>query len=175
MLLEAISSAIKKTLLPTLFTTTQIRCRLTHRCLNELPPFGKWIKCKLGEPSFLRKRGTIARRIVLTCYLYAFTNKFAIRLLMAGFKLNAILMFLPIWFYHTVAIASTWQPVQNLSTTLPALGCPALQRVIGWERSCNCFVTSWSQRRRPKNGGRADRRGSTCHAYGRKFAIKIAC
>ena len=73
---------------------------------------------------------------------------------------------------HMAAIASTWQPVQNLSTALPARGCHALQRVIGWELSCTCIVTSWSQRRRPKHGGLADRWGSTCYVYGRKFAIK---
>ena len=108
-------------------------------------------------------------------YLYAFTNKLVIRLWMDGLNLNVILMFLPIWFCHTAAIASTWQPVQNLSTGLPARGCHALQRVIGWELLCTCIVTSWSQRRRPKHGGLADRWRSTCHAYGRKFAIKIQC
>ena len=34
------------------------------------------------------------------------------------------------------------------------------------------IVTSWSQRLRPKHDGLADRWGLTCHAYGRKFAIK---
>ena len=79
-------------------------------------------------------------------------------------------------FCHTAAIASTWQPV---STALPARGCHALQRVIGWdpgwELLCTCIVTSWSQRWRPKHGGLADRWGLTCHAYGRNFAIKIQC
>ena len=97
------------------------------------------------------------------------------RLWMDGLNLNVILMFLPIWFCHTAAIASTWQPVQNLSTALPARGCHALQNLIGWELSCTCIVTSWSQRPRSKHGGLADRWGSTCHAYGRKFAIKIQC
>ena len=64
---------------------------------------------------------------------------------------------------------------QNLSTALPARGCHALQRVIGWELSCTYIVMSWSQRRGPKHDGLADRWGSTCHAYGRKFAIKIQC
>ena len=63
----------------------------------------------------------------------------------------------------------------NLSTALPARGYQALQRVIGWELSCTYIVTSWSQRRRPKHGGLADRWGSTYHVYGRKFAIKIKC
>ena len=69
-----------------------------------------------------------------------------------------------------------WQPVQNLSTALPARGCHALQHVIGWELSCTCIVTSWSQRRRPKHGGLADRWGRLAMiAYGRKFATKIQC
>ena len=38
-------------------------------------------------------------------------NKLAIRLWMDGFDLNVILMFLPVWFCHTAAIVSTWQPV----------------------------------------------------------------
>ena len=44
-------------------------------------------------------------------------------------------------FCHTAAIASTWQPV---STALPARGCHALQRVIGWdpgwELLCTCCL-----------------------------------
>ena len=64
---------------------------------------------------------------------------------------------------RTAAIASTWQPVQNLSTALPARGCHALQHLIGWEPSA--IKTWWSCRSL----------GSTCHAYGRKFAVKIQC
>ena len=128
-----------------------------------------------GPELFLEKGGTISRRTVPTSYLHASMNKLAIRLWMDGLNLNVILMFLPIWFCHTAAIASTWHPVQNLSTALPARGCHALQCVIGWELSCTCIVTSLSQRRRPKHGGLPDRWGSTCHAYGRKFAIKIQC
>ena len=44
--------------------------------------------------------------------------------------------------------------------------------VIGWELSCTCIVTSWS---RSKYGDLADRWWSTCHAYGRKFGIKMHC
>ena len=47
-------------------------------------------RCRLGDPSFLRKRGTISRRIVPTLYLYAFMNKLAIRLWMDGLNLNVI-------------------------------------------------------------------------------------
>ena len=65
--------------------------------------------------------------------------------------------------------------IWTLSTVLRARGCHALQHVIGWALSCTCIVTSWLQRRRPKHGGLADRWGSTCHVYGRKFAIKIQC
>ena len=118
-----------------------------------------WQKCSLGDPSFLKKGGTISRRIVPTWYLYASMNKLAIRLWMDGLNFNVILMFLTIWFCHTAAIASTWQPVQNLSNALPARGCHALQHLIGWELSCTCIVTSWSQRRRSKHGGLADRWG----------------
>ena len=92
---------------------------------------------------------------------------------MDGLNLNVILMFLPIWFCHTAAIAPIWQPAQNLSTALPAHDCHVVQRVIGWAPPCTCIVTSWSQHRWPKHVGLADRWGSTCHAYGRKFAIKI--
>ena len=128
-----------------------------------------------GPELFKKKGGTISRRIVSTSYLYAFMNMLAIQLWMDGLNLNVILMFLPIWFCHTAAIASIWQPVQNLSTALLVRGCHALQCVIGWELSCTCIVTSWSLRRRPKHGGLADLWGSTCYAYGRKFAIKMQC
>ena len=112
-----------------------------------------------GTRAFSEKGGTISRRIVPTWYLYASMNKLAIRLWMDGLNLNVILMILPIWFCHTAAIASTWEPVQNLSTALPARGCHTLQHLIGWELSCTCIVTSWSQRRRSKHGGLADRWG----------------
>ena len=46
-------------------------------------------------------------------------------------------------------IASTCQPVQNLSTALSARDWHVLYRVIVWELSCTCIVKSWSQRRRP--------------------------
>ena len=105
-----------------------------------------------GTRTFQEKGGTISRIIVPTWYIYAPMNKLAIRLWMDGLNLNVILKFLPIWFCHTAAIASTWRPVQNLSTALPARGCHVLQRVIGWELSCTCIVMSWSQRRRPKHG-----------------------
>ena len=97
-------------------------------------------------------------------YLYAFMNKLAIQLWMDGLKLNVILMF----FRYDFVI---WQPLhrhesrsQNLSTALPACGCHALQRVIGWKLSCTCIVTSWSQRWRPEHGGFTDRWGLTYHA-----------
>ena len=75
-----------------------------------------------------------------------------------------------------------WQPFhrhdtqsQNLSTGLSARGCHALQRAIAWEFSYTYIVTSWSQHRRPKHGGLANRWGSTCHVYRTKFAIKKQC
>ena len=43
------------------------------------------------------------------------------------------------------AIVSTWQEAISLSTASPARGCHALQRVIGWELSRTCIVTSWSR------------------------------
>ena len=100
-------------------------------------------------------------------------NKLTIRLWMDGFNLNVILIVLSIWFCHTAPIASTWQsvpePINDVTSTW--LSCFA---TCDWlELPCNCIVTSWSQRRRPKHGGLlVDRWGSTCHAYGRKFAIK---
>ena len=60
---------------------------------------------------------------------------------------------------------------QNLSTTLPARCCHALQRAIGWELSYTWIVTSWSQRQPPKNDGLVDRWGSTSHAYGLRKKI----
>ena len=62
-----------------------------------------------------------------------------------------------------------------LSATLLKLSYVKRRNTLSWGLSYTCIVTSWSQRRRPKHGGPADRWGSTCHAYGRKFAIKIQC
>ena len=151
-----------------------IYCSLSDRCYSILEVIDQmhWVKVLFRGPKlFKKKRGTISRIIVHTWYLYAPMNMLAIRLWMDGLNLNVIFMYSPIWFCHTAAIASTWQPVQNLSTALPARGCHALQRVIGWALSCTCIVTSWSQRLQPKRGGVADWRGLTCHSYGRKFAI----
>ena len=66
-----------------------------------------------GTRAFKEKVGNISRRIVRTWYLYAFMDKLAIRLWTDGLNLNVILMFLPIWFCHTPAIALTWQPVSE--------------------------------------------------------------
>ena len=67
-----------------------------------------------GPEIFKKKKekgDTISRIIVPTWYLYAFVNKLAKRFWMDGLNLNVILMCLPIGFFYTTAIASTWQPV----------------------------------------------------------------
>ena len=147
--------------------TWYISCKQVTACRNWV---GTAVKVQFRGPKLFKKKGgTISRRIVPTWYRYALMNKLVIRLWMDGLNLNVILMLLPKWFCHTAAIASAWQ------TALPARGCHALRRVIVRELSCTCIVTSWSQRRRPKHDGLATRWGSTCHAYGRKSAIKIQC
>ena len=139
--------------------------------------YPRWIRVNplWGTRVLWDKRGTISKRIVPTWYLYAFMNKLAIRLWMDGLNLNAISMFLSIRFCHTATNASTWQPVPNYQRRYRHVVVIALKHVIGWELSCTCNVASWSQRRRPKHGCHLDRWGSTCHAYGRKFAIKTQC
>ena len=43
------------------------------------------VKCSLGDPSFLRKGGTISRRILLAYFLWVFINKLVKLFLMDGF------------------------------------------------------------------------------------------
>ena len=61
----------------------------------------------------------------------------------------------PHWYYFQTAYAS--------------------QRMIGWELSCTCIVTSRSGRQPSKYGALADLSRATCHVYGRKFDIKTQC
>ena len=88
-----------------------------------------WKKCSLGDLSFLRKMGHYFKKncayLVSLC-LHEQVGK----MIVVGWpqfvcKFNVLL----IWFCHTTAIASTWQPVP----ALPARGCHVLQHVIGWE------------------------------------------
>ena len=78
---------------------------------------------------------------------------------MDGLYLNVILMFLPIMILpygsHCIDMTPNPEPIngatlpkdcrQSFGLALPARGCHALQRVIGWELSCTCLVTSLSQ------------------------------
>ena len=133
------------------------------------------VKVQFSGTELFRKKGHCFKKNCTYLVSWCHHEQVGDTIVEDGLDMNVTLMFLPIWFCPTAAIASTSQPVQNLSAALPARGCHVLQRVIGWELSCTCIVTSWSQHRRPKYGGLADRWGSDCHAYGRKFAIKLQC
>ena len=140
---------------------------LTSNHSNQCGHFGVKVQFR-GPKLFKKKRGIISRRIVPTWYIYASMNKLAIRLWMDGLNLNVIWMFCR----YDFAIR---QPLHRHDSQSRTYQRPyrhvviiALQRVIG------CIATS-SQRRRPKHGGLANRWGSTCHAYGRKYGIKIQC
>ena len=112
----------------------------------------RWVKVQLRGTEFLRKRGHYSKKncsyLVSLCL-----HKQGGDTIVDGWPQFecSFHVFFPIWFWHTAAIASTWQPVKNLSMALSACGCNALQCVIGWEPSWTCIVTSWSQRRRPKH------------------------
>ena len=51
----------------------------------------------------------------------------------------------------------------------------ASQRMIGWDLSCTCIVTSRSERQPSKHGALADLSRATCHVYGIKVDIKMQC
>ena len=57
---------------------------------------------------------------------------------------------------HCIDMTPSPEPINGATGTWLSY---ALQRVIGWELSCTCIVTSLSQRRRPKHGGFPDRWG----------------
>ena len=55
------------------------------------------------------------------------------------------------------------------------LHCDAPQRMICWELSCTCIVTSRSGRKQSKHGDVADLSRVTSHVCGRKFGTKTRC
>ena len=131
------------------------------------------VKVQFRDPSFIRNKGHYLKTN-LTCLVSLCFHEQVGDTIVDGWpqlecNFNVFAdMILP---HGSHCIDMTASP----TTALLAHGCHALQPVIGWELSCTCIVTSWSQHQQPKHGGVADRWGTTCHAYGRKFAIKVQC
>ena len=72
---------------------------------------------------------------------------------------------------HCIDMTASPEPINSVVGTW--LSCFAM---CDWLRAlvhlhCDVMITTSG----PKHGGLADRQGSTCHAYGRKFTIKIQC
>ena len=137
--------------------------------------FPSSVKVQFRGPEHFKKKGALFQEkntyLVYLCLREPVGDIFWVD----GFNLNVILMFCR---YDFVIRQSLHRRDSQYRIYQRRYGHVVVMLCNVWldeSSQCTCIVTSWSKRRRPKHGGLVDRCWSTCHAYGRKFAIKLQC
>ena len=101
-----------------------------------------WWECSFGDPSFLRKKEHYSKKNCTYLVSLCFDQQVGDTIVDRWPQLECDSNVLPILFAIRQPLYRHDSQSQNLSTALPAQGLDALQRVIGWELSYTCIITS---------------------------------